>query len=160
MDIAALALSLTTLLGPFLPYLIHAGEQVAQEAGRKFGSEAWAAAKDLWASLAPKVDAKPAAHEAAHDLAQQPDDQDAQAAFRLQLKKLLAEDESFARKIADQMNTVSAHTIKDSLIVTGNHNVVQQGKYNVSMGNASGVSIGDRARTEVSGPEAKDSDKP
>jgi hypothetical protein len=46
------------------------------------------------------VEAKPAALEAAQDAATHPDDEDTLAALRLQLKKLLAEDEALAQELA------------------------------------------------------------
>lgn len=149
MDIVLLAQNLTALLTPFLPYLLQAGQKVAQEAVQKFGAEAWETAKGLWQSLSPKVEAKPAASEAAQDLAHQPADQDVQAAFRRQLLKLLSEDETLAHALADRMSAINAREIRDSNIVTGDHNVVQQGKYNISMGNASGIVIGDQARGDA-----------
>ena len=94
MDINALASSLTTVLVPLLPYLLKAGEKAAEETGKTLAGESWEWAKSLWFKLKPKVDAKPGALEAAEDAAQVPDDEDAQASFRRQLKKLLEEDES------------------------------------------------------------------
>lgn len=48
--------------------------------------------------------------------------------------------------------SVAAGTISDSTVVTGDHNVVQQGKYNIHIGNAQGVVIGDGAQvTQVFG---------
>lgn len=44
--------------------------------------------------------------------------------------------------------SVAAGTIKDSTIVTGDHNVVQRGKYNISMGSVQGAVIGDNAQVE------------
>ncbi|MDN5271213.1 hypothetical protein QTO31_04445 [Chloroflexus sp. MS-CIW-1] len=46
------------------------------------------------------MEARPAALEAAQDAAAHPDDEDALAALRLQLKKLLAEDDSLAQELA------------------------------------------------------------
>ncbi len=48
--------------------------------------------------------------------------------------------------------SVAAGSISDSTVVTGDHNVVQQGKYNINIGNAQGVVIGDGAQvTQVVG---------
>jgi hypothetical protein len=35
-------------LAPFVPYLLRATEEAADEAARRFGSDAWARAKRLW----------------------------------------------------------------------------------------------------------------
>ena len=48
--------------------------------------------------------------------------------------------------------SVAAGTISDSTIVTGNDNMVQQGKYNINIGNVQGLVIGDQAQvTQVFG---------
>src|SRR6185295_7294869 len=99
MDINALASSLTTALVPLLPYLLKAGEKAAEETGKAVAGQSWEWGKSLWSKLKPKVEAKPEALEAAQDIAQHPDDQDAQAAFRRQLRKLLTEDQSLAEEV-------------------------------------------------------------
>ena len=53
--------------------------------------------------LNPKIEAKEAAKEAVEDLAQAPEDQDLQTALRVQLKKLIAKDESLAQEILQIM---------------------------------------------------------
>lgn len=94
-DIATLVKFLT----PFLPFLLKAGEQAAAEAGKLFGKDAWEKAKALWNKLHPKVEAKPAAKEAIKDAADHPEDEDVQAALRVQLKKLLKEDSDLTHEI-------------------------------------------------------------
>ena len=48
--------------------------------------------------------------------------------------------------------SVAAGTISDSTVVTGDHNVVQQGKYNINIGSVQGLVIGDQAQvTQVFG---------
>jgi hypothetical protein len=98
-DIQTLAKEVVAFLAPFLPYLVMAGGEAAKEAGKKFGEAAWEQAKALWGKLRPKVEAKPAAQEAVQDAAAAPQDEDAQAALRLQLRKLLAEDETLAGEV-------------------------------------------------------------
>jgi hypothetical protein len=100
MDVTLLAQNIVTFLAPFLPYLVKVGEKAAEEAGKKLGGEAWEQAKALWGKLRPKVEARPAAKEAVQDAAAAPDNADAQAALRLQLKKLLDEDVSLAEELA------------------------------------------------------------
>jgi hypothetical protein len=138
MDIGALASSLTTALVPLLPYLLKAGEKAAEETGKTVAGQSLEWAKSLWTKLKPKVDAKPAALEAAQDAAQAPDDADAQAALRMQLKKLLTEDRSLAEEVSRWLEqgraagiTVTASgersvaiggDVKGSKIVTGDQN--------------------------------------
>lgn len=103
LDLIALTKETVTFLAPFLPYLVKAGENVAEEAGKKLGEQAgggaWGAAKALWAKLRPHVEAKSVAQEAVQEVATNPKDEDAQAALRLQLKKIFNEDESLAQEV-------------------------------------------------------------
>jgi hypothetical protein len=94
---------LVSFLAPFVPYLFKAGEGAAEEAGKKFGAAAWEKAKALWGTLWPKVEEKPAAQEAVQDVASNPEDEDAQAALRQQVKKLLVEDSGLAQEIAEMV---------------------------------------------------------
>jgi hypothetical protein len=103
MDIALL----TAFLSPFLPHLLNLGGKAAEKftdtiAG-KAGEAASTKATAIWAKLQPKVDAKESAREAADDVAKTPDDADAQAALRLQLKKILDSDPDLAAAIAQIM---------------------------------------------------------
>jgi len=132
MDIAAL----TAFLAPFLPYLVKAGQTVAEEAGKVVGEQAWSHAQALWERLRPKVEEKAAAKEAAADVAQQPDDEEARIALKRQLEKLLAEDDVLAADVgrlwadAKAANVVTASgersvavgdSVRDSTIVTGDN---------------------------------------
>lgn len=103
MDPKLLAQSVVAFLSPFLPYLVKAGEKAIEEAGKKFGAEAWEQAQALWAKLRSKVQAKPAAHRAAQDVAKAPNNEDARVVLRVQLKNLLAEDGTLAAEIARLM---------------------------------------------------------
>ncbi|HET6979277.1 MAG TPA: hypothetical protein VFI24_23295 [Pyrinomonadaceae bacterium] len=141
MDIGVLASSVTTALVPLLPYLLKAGEKAAEETGKTVAAQSWEWAKSLWTKLKPKVEAKEAALEAAHDVAQSPGDEDAQAAFRQQLKKLLTEDQSLAKEVSHWLEqgkaaglSVSASgersvaiggDVNGSTIITGDQNKVK-----------------------------------
>jgi len=126
MDIS-LAQSLTTYLLPFLPYLVKAGEGAAGETGKKLAGEAWDGAKALWAKLWPKVEAKPAALEAAKDAAESPDDADLQVALRVQLSKLLTEDQTLAAEVeqllakakADRGGVAYGDNARNNIAITG-----------------------------------------
>jgi hypothetical protein len=99
MDIAVL----TSFLAPFLPFLMQLGNKAAEAAAGKLGEDAWNKAKAIWEKLHPKVEAKEAAKEAAKDVALNPNDEDLQAALRVQLKKLLEQDEALTKAIAQLM---------------------------------------------------------
>lgn len=129
---------LTSFLAPFLPYLLKVGGIAAEGAINKFGSDSWDKAKNIWAKLSPKLEVKPAAQEAASDVAKDPQDNDAIASLRLQLKKLLNEDSTLANEIARLFEEAKQ---------TGSvSNVIASGERAVAIGgNASGntVSTGD-----------------
>jgi len=141
MDIGALASSLTTALVPLLPYLLKAGEKAAEETGKTVAGQSWEWGKSLWSKLKPGVEAKPAALEAVQDVAHAPEDEDLQAALRVQLKKLLTEDQSLAEEVSRWLeqgkaagNIVTASgersvaiggDAKGNTIVTGDRNKVK-----------------------------------
>lgn len=86
------------------------------------------------------MEAQPAALEAAQDAAAQPDDEDAQAALRRQLKKLLAADEALAAEVTrlweetkaagvtvsatGQRSVAIGGSVSGSIIITGDRNRV------------------------------------
>ena len=141
MDIGTMASSLTTVLVPLLPYLLKAGEKAAEETGKTVANQSLEWVKSLWTKLSPKIEAKPAALEAVQDAALAPEDPDAQAAFRQQLKKLLTEDQSLAEEVSRWLDegkaagiNVSASgdrsvaiggNVKSTTIVTGDQNKVK-----------------------------------
>lgn len=103
-DVTALAKDAVGFLAPFLPFLLKAGKDLTEEAGKKLaeqfgGGGVWEKVKGLWAKLGPKVEAKPATQEAVKDVAAKPDDEDAKAALRVQLKKLFTEDKELAGEV-------------------------------------------------------------
>jgi hypothetical protein len=96
--------TLVAFLSPFLPFLLKLGEKAAEKATEaaagKFGEASWTKAQAVWEKLSPKVEAKESAKEAAVDVANAPEDEDFQVALKVQLKKLLAEDEVLVKAIA------------------------------------------------------------
>lgn len=141
MDITALVNDVTASMVPLLPYLFKAGESAAEEAGKNLAGAAWEEVKKLWGMLRPRIEAKPAALEAAHEASMAPEDEDTQAALRLQLKKLFTEDANLAQSVHDWLESTSLTRIdvsssgsrnvaiggdvKKSTIVTGNRNSVK-----------------------------------
>ncbi len=141
MDINALASELTTALVPLLPYLLKAGEKAAEETGKKAVDQSLEWVKSIWTKLKPGVEAKPAALEAAQDVAHAPEDEDLQVALRVQLKKLLTEDQSLAEEVSrwleqgkaagiavtasGERSVAIGGDVKGSTIVTGDRNKVK-----------------------------------
>jgi hypothetical protein len=87
-------------LVPYLPRLLQLGQGIAEDAAQDLQDEGWSLAKRIWTVLRPKVDAKPAAKEAAQDVAASSTDEDSVAALRLQLRKLLTEDAALREGVA------------------------------------------------------------
>jgi hypothetical protein len=110
MDPKILADALTTYLAPAMPYLVSGGGELVKEAGKTLGEKGPEWIKDLWAKLRPKVEEKPAAAEAVQDVAKAPEDADAQAALRLQLRKILEADAAFAAEIAKLLDAAGPKT--------------------------------------------------
>lgn len=134
MDVGAL----TTFLAPFLPYLAQ-GQRFGEDAAKRLGAEGWEYAKRFWARLRPSLEAKPAAQEAAEDVAVSGgDDERARSALELQLEKLLAHDAALAGDVArlwDEAKTAGVVAagersiavggdVSASTIVTGDQNTV------------------------------------
>ena len=114
MDIPQLAVETAKILAPFLPYLIAGTKAAAEEAGKQFGKAAWEKAAELWEQIWGKAKKKEAAKEAIEDAAQHPTDEDAQAAFRRQLIKLLEADEKLLNFVAERV------TIENMVNIGGN----------------------------------------
>ena len=125
MDITAL----TAFLTPFLPFLLKLGkdatETATESATSKFGEAAWQKAQVIWIAVSQKVDAKVTAKEAVTDAANNPKDEDYQAALRVQLKKLLANDAALASQLTKILQSDSPNNTPTTQItqtVTGNEN--------------------------------------
>jgi hypothetical protein len=123
--------TLTAFLSPFLPSLLNLGGKAVikatESASGKFGEAAFAKAQAIWAKLSPKVEAKEAAKEAAIDVANSPEDKDSQAALRVQLKKLLEQDEELMKAIEQILKEDAPDETSGTQImqnVTGNQNQV------------------------------------
>jgi len=147
MDPAQLTQALWETLQPYLPLLLG-------EAAKASGQRVPAAIGRLWQEVTARLRKKPAAAEALADLRRAPDDADAQAALRLQVRKLLAADAALAAQLADLLQQAGAQyraelhgrgaiaqgpgaqavrergvsiggDVRDSIIITGDGNEVQ-----------------------------------
>lgn len=91
--------TLVKMLAPALPVLMGLGQKAIEKGAEKLGEKgAEGLAGQIWQRLKPKVEAKPAAIEAAADVAKTPEDGDAIASFRQQLKKILEDPENAGLK--------------------------------------------------------------
>ena len=100
-DVTTLAQTVTALLAPALPVLVKVGDGALE----KIGSDISDKAKTLWVKLGSRLQAKPTAQDAIAEVVNNPNDEDAKAALRLQIKKLLSEDGELAAEIAKAFST-------------------------------------------------------
>jgi hypothetical protein len=138
MDVSILAKELAVLLAPVLSDLLKMGGIAAEEASKKLGVEVTGG---FLGKLRSKIQAKPAAQEAVKDFIAAPNDEDALGALRLQLKKILSEDENLANEVSRLLEEAKASNVgafakgdrsvaiggnvSDSVIVIGDHNQVR-----------------------------------
>ncbi len=139
MDLTQLVDDLVLVLAPALPFLMSGGKELVDEAGKKMGEQAVEAAKKLWGKLRPRVEEKPAAAEAAQDVARAPEDGDALGALRIQLRKILESDLAFAAELTGLVEAAGARVTYQGQ-VKGSGTLVQ-GSGNVVAG-AGGIAAG------------------
>lgn len=135
MDISALAAAATSCLTPALPFLMKAGEKGIETIGGKMGAGVWETARAIWQRLS----STPSVELAAREVASTPEDEDAQAALRYQLKKVLAADEQLASALA-QLLEESGKSARYRAEVHG-EGAVAQGPGAVAAGKG-GVAVG------------------
>lgn len=122
-----LAVSLAEFLAPFLPFLVRAGSAAAEEAGKRLSTEGWNAARSVWSRLRPRLDDRTVAEaETAPDV------------LAAAIARLLRDDPALADDLLDLAQRTPAIT------VSGHHNTVQQGRYNVQMNQGTDIQFGDR----------------
>jgi hypothetical protein len=123
--------TLIAFLSPFLPFLLKLGgkaaEKATETAAGKFGEASWTKAQAVWEKLGPKVEGKESATEAAVDVANAPEDEDLRVALKVQLKKMLDQDEALANAIAQILEADASDATPGTQIVqtvTGDQNQV------------------------------------
>jgi hypothetical protein len=121
--VAPLAGQLVQILSPFLPYLVKAGEGVGSKAAQALQDQGWDLAKKVWDRLGARVETRAAAHEAAADLAAQPSDEDAQAAMRVQLRKLLADEPGLQKELEALIKSAPGAGNITNVTVSGDRSV-------------------------------------
>ncbi len=112
MDPTTLAATAVTLLSP---YLAEAGKTAAKKIGESVGD----AVPKLYQAIKSRFAKKPTAAEALADLEKTPTDEDLQAAVRVQLKKVLAEDTPFAEQLQRLLDAAQPTSGSTVVTVTG-----------------------------------------
>jgi WD40 repeat protein len=123
--------TLTAFISPFLPFLLNLGgkaiDKASESVGSKFGDAAFEKAQAVWGELGLQVEAKESLKEAATNVANNPENQDLQAALQVQLKKLLEQDEELGKAIAQILEADAPDGTSGNKIVqnvTGDRNQV------------------------------------
>ena len=142
--LTALAASAFTVLQPHL-------SELAQSAAEALGKKVPDAIGALWGKLRARFADKPAADEALKDLLANPDDSDLQAAFRVQLKKLLQDDAGFADEVKGLVESTGKQTSYTAEV--HGSGAVAQGPGAVAAGEG-GIAIGGSVGGNVGAPSA------
>jgi hypothetical protein len=132
----------TTAVGFLSPYLVKAGEKAAEKIGEKLPETVG----KVWNAITARFKGKPAAEEAVKDLVTMPDDEDNQAAFRKELRKVLEAEPAFAAEFARLLTTAQSQA-GDTNIITGSGAVATQGGVAAGEG---GIAIGGDVHGNVS----------
>ena len=126
LDAAALARMVTSLLAPAIPYLLKGGDQAWGEASKKIGTDTWEWTKAIWTKLVSRSKTKPDGEEknteivrAATEVANNPSDEDAQAALCFQIKKLLTNDPDLCMEIEKVLKEAKNSSVQTSIRIGG-----------------------------------------
>ncbi|MBI1795150.1 MAG: hypothetical protein HYR70_13315 [Chloroflexi bacterium] len=104
MDPATIAAAAASIL---FPYLAKAGKLVIEDVSKQLPDMAG----KLWDKISQKFQDKPAAQDAAKDLASQADDKDNQSAFETQLRKMLKDDPTFLEELSSLVEKAQKESI-------------------------------------------------
>ena len=124
----------TTAVTVLAPYIVKAGEKTAE----KLGEMLPAGVGKVWTAITGRFKGKPAAESATAELVAQPDDEDNQTAFRIQLKKVLENDPGFMAELAQLLSIVQPER-GDQILNTGSGAVATHGGVGAGAG---GVAVG------------------
>jgi hypothetical protein len=122
--------TLTIFITPFPPFLLKLGDKAADKATEaaavKLGEASWAKAQAIWKELSPKIEAKEAAKEAVEDVVKHPDNEKFQVALEVQLEKLLNQNETLLKTIAQILEDTPDNTPSTQIIqnIKGDRNQV------------------------------------
>ena len=132
-SVGQLAQSVTTILAPFLPYLVkgglEAGKAAAGKLGEKFTEAGWQRATQLWGKLRPQVEARPGANEVIEAVVKAPQDQTAITALQFQVRAALAANAALADEVqqlivalAEKPGNISMATAPGAVSIGGSAN--------------------------------------
>ena len=112
----------TTAVTVLAPYIVKAGEKTAE----KLGEMLPAGIGKVWTAITGRFKGKPAAESITAELVAQPNDEDNQTAFRIQLKKVLESDPGFMAELVQLLAAVQSER-EDQILNTGSGAVATRG---------------------------------
>jgi hypothetical protein len=101
-DLTYVSAQLAMYLAPFTPWLVKMGEGIADEAA----GDAWRSAKAIWARLRPAIRGDFRANEAVLELSAAPENEDLRAQLRVQLRRLLSDDDELASSLVELLKAL------------------------------------------------------
>jgi hypothetical protein len=137
MDASSLAKLVVENLAPAIPFLVKAGESATADIIKDIGVSAWEKSVNLWLKIKPKFNDNPKLKEAIQEVVDNNLDNDAQAALRLQLKKILMQDPILLKELSElvqnnsfqlnvsasgQGSVAAGGNIVGSTLITGSNN--------------------------------------
>jgi hypothetical protein len=127
---------LVKLLAPALPMLLGLGQKAIEKGAEKLGEKgAEGLVGKIWSMLQPKVEEKPAALEAAEDVAKAPENVRAIASLEHQLEKILEDPENA------QLKAEVAKLLEKSEKVSGSKYVMHISGSNVAAGDGNTITM-------------------
>jgi hypothetical protein len=145
--LAFLAADTLSKLGPYWPL-------IATKAAEKVGELLPDTVGKLWTALKDRMDVKEAAREALEDMLKEPDNQAFQTVLKVQLEKILKQDEAFAGNLQSLLADIQPQTNQQAT-VRGDKNTVIQGSHNQVLGKGSVQVTGDVKGDIVTGKKKK-----
>lgn len=138
-----IASGVVAALAPYLARLAQtAAKDIAELAGNKLA--------ELYDLIKTRFQDRPAANEALSDLQQAPDDEDRQAALRVQITKLMQEDTAFADTLGRRFDSVKEDKQAANFLTQIYGKARIDNIFNVNINQAKNIAIGDRARAGTS----------
>jgi hypothetical protein len=107
---------LTELMAPALPYLLHTDIRSETQVPTTLGSVDWELSKTLWKKLSLRFESDPRWSEILLDISNNPSDEDAVAAWRFNIKKMLIAEPELAMELATVLEDYEGSSSKHSVI--------------------------------------------
>jgi hypothetical protein len=107
---------LTELMAPALPYLLDTDVQSETQIPATLGSVNWELSKTLWKKLSLRFERDPRWIEILLDISNNPSDEDAVAAWRFNIKKMLMAEPELAMELATDLENYEDSSSKHSVI--------------------------------------------